>query len=192
MGNPDESITLDAATLKTLREYLAFIDTRAEALAQADAQPGQRASNLQDIRMATEAARALFAGSRNPVVLVVDDHPQIHQLARRILEPEGYVVLSAPDGPAALRMLVSTPATVVLVDIHMPGPSGLWLAQRIRETFPATAIVFGTSDDTLSPDETLRAGVGGYVLKPFRRELLLGAVEEGVRWARAQRDRSPD
>jgi DNA-binding NarL/FixJ family response regulator len=68
----------------------------------------------------------------------------------------------------------------------------LWLAQRIRETFPATAIVFGTSDDTLSPDETLRAGVGGYVLKPFRRELLLGAVEEGVRWARAQRDRSPD
>jgi CheY-like chemotaxis protein len=190
MNSKDKSVTLDADTLEALRGYLAFIDTRAEALALPDVEPAQRAASLHDIRMATAAARALFAGRRSPVVLVVDDHPPIHQLARRILEPEGYVVLSAPDGPAALVLLASTSVSVVLSDIHMPGPSGLWLAERIRDGYPATAIVFATSDNTLSPTDTVREGVTGYVLKPFRRELLLSAVQDGVRWAQSQRDRS--
>jgi len=50
MGSHDESVTLDAATLRALREYLAFIDARAEALARPDAQPTQRAAHLRAVR----------------------------------------------------------------------------------------------------------------------------------------------
>jgi FixJ family two-component response regulator len=49
--------------------------------------------------------------------------------------------------------------------------------------------VFATGDSTLPPTQTLRKGIVGYVLKPFRHDLLLQAVREGIRWASAQRRR---
>ena len=178
-------LTTDA--LDALRRYLAFIETRAESMNHRDAEPADRARGLDDLKGAVAAARALLSGTPAAIVLVVDDHVAIQQLARRILEPEGYMVVSAGDAPAALLALDSTAPHVVLCDVHMPGPTGLWLADRIRDSYPATAIVFATADPTLQPTQTLRKGIVGYVLKPFRHDLLLQAVREGIRWASAQR-----
>jgi CheY-like chemotaxis protein len=186
MGRDEESVTLDAQGLRALREYLGFIEARAEAMAQRDATVAERADNLRDIKNASAAARARLSGRRYPVVLVVDDEPAIHQLARRVLEPEGYDVLSESDGPAALLALGATRVHVALCDVHLPGPSGVWLAQRIRDAFPTTAIVFLTGDQSLRPTDTLGPGLVGYVVKPFRRETLIDAVREGVRFANAQ------
>jgi CheY-like chemotaxis protein len=183
----DESLILTADALETLRRYLAFIETRAESLGHRDAEPADRARDLDDVKGAVAAARALLSGTPAAVVLVVDDHVAIHQLARRILEPEGYQVVSAADAPAALLALSSTAADVVLCDVHMPGRDGLWLAERIRDAHPTTAVVFATADPTLQPTQTLRKGIVGYVLKPFRHDLLLQAVREGIRWASDQR-----
>jgi two-component system alkaline phosphatase synthesis response regulator PhoP len=164
-----------------------LIEARAESLGRKDAQPADRARDLDDLKGAVAAARALLSGTPAATVVVVDDHAAIHQLARRILEPEGYMVVSAADAPAALLALSSTAAHVVLCDVHMPGPTGLWLADRIRDGYPTTAIVFATADPTLQPTQTLRKGIVGYVLKPFRHDLLLQSVREGVHWASAQR-----
>lgn len=191
MATNDESLMLTADTLNALRRYLAFIDTRAESLARRDAEPADRARALDDLKGATSAARTLLAGKPAGIVLVVDDEPAIHQLARRILEPEGYMVVAVSDAPSALVTLGSLAADVVLVDVHMPGPTGLWLATRIRESYPTTAVVFATADETLAPTETFRKGIVGYVLKPFRHDLLLQCVVEGVRWASAQRGTDP-
>ena len=79
--------------------------------------------------------------------------------------------------------------TVILCDIHMPGRDGVWLADRVREISPRTAIVFATGDDEVPPFETLKTGVVAYVLKPFRREHVVSAVQQGVRWAAAQEGR---
>ena len=102
------------------------------------------------------------------------------------------MVVPAADAPAALLALRSTAAHVVLCDVHMPGPTGLWLAERIRDSYPTTAIVIATADATLQPAQTFRKGIVGYVLKPFRHDLLLQAVREGVRWASAQRRQRRD
>ena len=168
-----------ADALDALRRYLAFIETRAESLAHNDAEPADRARDLDDVKGAVAAARALLSGTPAAIVMVVDDHIAIHQLARRILEPEGYMVVPAADAPAALLALRSTAAHVVLCDVHMPGPTGLWLAERIRDSYPTTAIVIATADATLQPAQTFRKGIVGYVLKPFRHDLLLQAVREG-------------
>ena len=121
-----------ADALDARRRYLAFIETRAESLDHKDAEPADRARDLDDLKGAVAAARALLSGTPAAIVMVVDDQIAIHQLARRILEPEGYMVVPAADAPAALLALRSTAAHVVLYDVHMPGPTGLWLAERIR------------------------------------------------------------
>jgi CheY-like chemotaxis protein len=192
MGRDEQPVTLDAQALRALREYLGFIEARAEAMAQRDATLAERSDDLRDIKNATAAALGRLSGRRYPVVLVVDDEPAIHQLARRVLEPEGYDVLSESDGPAALLALGATRVHVALCDVHMPGPSGVWLAQRIRDAFPTTAIVFLTGDQSLRPTEKLGPAVVGYVLKPFRRETLVCAVREGVRFANARAREAPD
>jgi CheY-like chemotaxis protein len=178
--------------LESLRRYLTFIEVRAESLGCKDAAPADRARDLDDLKGAVAAARALLSGTPAGIVVVVDDHVAIHQLARRILEPDGYMVISAADAPAALLALRSTAADVVLCDVHMPGPTGIWLADRIRDSCPTTAIVFATADATLPPAQTFRKGIVGYVLKPFRHDLLLQAVREGIHWASAQRRQRRD
>ena len=159
-----------ADALDARRRYLAFIETRAESLGHKDAEPADRARDLDDLKGAVAAARALLSGTPAAIVMVVDDQIAIHQLARRILEPEGYMVVAAADAPAALLALRSTAAHVVLCDVHMPGPTGLWLAERIRDSYPTTAIVIATADATLQPAQTFRKGIVGYVLKPFRHD----------------------
>ena len=91
-----------ADALDARRRYLAFIETRAESLGHKDAEPADRARDLDDLKGAVAAARALLSGTAAAIVMVVDDHIAIHQLARRILEPEGYMVVLAADALAAL------------------------------------------------------------------------------------------
>ena len=99
-----------ADALDARRRYLAFIETRAESLGHKDAEPADRARDLDDLKGAVAAARALLSGTAAAIVMVVDDHIAIHQLARRILEPEGYMVVPAADALAALLGLRSTAA----------------------------------------------------------------------------------
>ena len=57
-------------------------------------------------------------------ILVVDDEPTILRVARTILEKAGFVVLSATDGPQAVRLLESQSVDALLTDLRMPGISG--------------------------------------------------------------------
>jgi CheY-like chemotaxis protein len=78
---------------------------------------------------------------------------------------------------------------VAICDVHLPGASGLWLAELIRREHPHTAIVLATGDATLPPRETLRASVVAYVVKPVVREELLAAVQTGIAWSAQQQAR---
>jgi CheY-like chemotaxis protein len=123
-----------------------------------------------------------------PTVLVVDDEANIRKLLRRILEPEGYVVADAHDAPSALAAMSAHSPHVVFLDLHMPGENGLWLADQIRERFPTAATVLATADPDISAADRLRRGIIGCLLKPFKREDVLRAAEDGVQWAAALRN----
>jgi CheY-like chemotaxis protein len=116
-------------------------------------------------------------------VLIVDDEAAILDLWSRFLVDAGYLVARAADAFDALRILTSSRPTVAICDVHMPGRSGIWLADAIREQSPGTAIILATGDAFVPPRETLRPAVVAYLLKPTCREELLDAVRTGVAWS---------
>jgi CheY-like chemotaxis protein len=124
-------------------------------------------------------------------VLIVDDEAGIRGLLERFLADTGHELRTAPDAESALQMMAHWVPDVVLCDIQMPGANGLWLAERIRESAPATAIVLATAEADVPPHESLRRGVVAYVLKPFQREQVRRAVDEGMQWSIAAAQKQP-
>jgi FixJ family two-component response regulator len=115
-------------------------------------------------------------------VLVVDDEPAIRKTVARILARH-VEVRAAHDTETALVMIRDAEPSVLICDVHMPGASGLSLAERVREIAPVTAIVFLTGDSELPPSATFARGVVAYILKPFHANDLLDAVCAGERWS---------
>jgi CheY-like chemotaxis protein len=115
-------------------------------------------------------------------VLIVDDEGGIRRLVAKWLSEDGYDVREAPDAEAALREMARDPADVVMCDVRMPGRDGLWLADQLRARFPPTAIVLATGLDSIPGTISLKSGVVEYVVKPFERELVLGAVSRAAAW----------
>jgi CheY-like chemotaxis protein len=73
-------------------------------------------------------------------VLIVDDEPVILELIREVLEDEGFTVLTASTGTAALYLVQRTPVALILTDLMMPNFSGLELARRLH-AHPETAAI---------------------------------------------------
>jgi DNA-binding NtrC family response regulator len=120
-------------------------------------------------------------------VLIVDDDPTVCDLLERLVAFAGYEAASAQDAHAALAAMAASPPAVVLCDVHLQnGPDGLWLADRIRQLYPTTAMILATGDATVPPTESLRKGVVAYLVKPFRHADVVLAVQEGVRWSQME------
>ena len=116
------------------------------------------------------------------LVLIVDDQPAIRELLTSWISREGYQTARAADAEAALDEMIRCPAEVVFCDVQMPGRGGFWLADRLRERFPGTAIILATGDGNIPPAVSMQTGVVEYLLKPFSREAVLKAVRLGLEW----------
>jgi len=122
-------------------------------------------------------------------VLVVDDENLIRDLMSRWLHSGGYTVESAGDADQALSLIETKPPAVALCDIRMPGHDGLWLADRIRQDHPDTAVIMATGvHDVDAAVESLRQGVVDYLTKPLDRERVHDAVIRGYEWHLAALD----
>jgi DNA-binding NtrC family response regulator len=115
-------------------------------------------------------------------VLIVDDESAIRVVLARWLGAAGYAIREAVDAESALDELDKAAADVVLCDIEMPGQGGLWLAGQLRERFPNTAIVLATAVNSIPPTTSLKSGIIEYLVKPFAKDLMLGAVARGMTW----------
>jgi DNA-binding NtrC family response regulator len=110
-------------------------------------------------------------------VLVVDDEAPIRRTLERILNEWGYLVKEAGSATEALEVMLAQPASIILIDLIMPGHDGFWLMERIREKWPTTPIVVITGADELDTIiKSRREGAIDYVLKPFERGLLRQAL----------------
>src|SRR5438552_13546430 len=74
------------------------------------------------------------ASLRQATVLVVDDIPANQKLLRETLEPEGYEVLLATDGPTALEVAQGARPDVILLDVLMPGLNGFETCRRLKQS----------------------------------------------------------
>ena len=101
-------------------------------------------------------------------VLVVDDEPVVRGFLAHCLEKWGYAVQQAGSADDALDLMVANPASVVLVDVKMPGHDGLWLAERLRATWPGTPVVMASGiDDLQTIRQSRELGAVDYVTKPI-------------------------
>jgi DNA-binding NarL/FixJ family response regulator len=108
-------------------------------------------------------------------VVVADDHPFYRQGLARLLTKSGVeVVGDAANGPAAIELVERTAPDVAVVDLNMPGMSGVEVTRRLNERTPATRVlVVSVSAQEDDVTEAILAGASGYVLKD-------GPVEEVV------------
>jgi two-component system sensor histidine kinase/response regulator len=125
-------------------------------------------------------------------ILLVEDNPVNRRLAQHVLEKEGYRVVAADNGAAALKTLERKHFDIVLMDVQMPKMDGLETTAAIRKrekvTGGYTPIVALTAHAMVGDRERcLKAGMDGYLIKPIQPAMLLEAIE---RLHLASRERS--
>ncbi len=117
----------------------------------------------------------------HPLVMVVDDEKTIRRLLCRLLELEGYRVISAADGDSALALLEAQKPDLVILDIKMPGKSGTEVLTEIKARFPDTAVIMATAvADTQTAIDCMRQGSDDYIIKPFKLREVVLTVEQAL------------
>ena len=115
-------------------------------------------------------------------ILVVDDDASVRALLRDVLECEGYDVEAAADGYAALRAVSAARPDAVVLDVMMPGLSGVEVVRRLRaDGHELPVCVLSARDEVADRVEGLRAGADDYLVKPFELEELVARLHALLR-----------
>ena len=117
--------------------------------------------------------------SRTSHILIVDDEPNVRLVFRTALESSGYRISSAEDGEKALLWLENAPIDLVLLDLQMPGMSGMNVLEAIREAGNDVPVVIVTAHGSI-PDAVLAMKLGAidFLSKPLSPDALRSVVAE--------------
>ncbi|HEY9289442.1 MAG TPA: response regulator transcription factor [Candidatus Dormibacteraeota bacterium] len=118
-------------------------------------------------------------------ILVVDDEPQILQLVRDYLEHGGFKVLTAIDGPAALRAAATQRPDLVILDLGLPGIDGLDVTRSLRRNGEVPIIMLTARTEESDKLVGLELGADDYVTKPFSPKELVARVRSVLRRSEA-------
>lgn len=129
--------------------------------------------------------------NNRPVILVVDDEPQILRVMRAGLPARGYDVRTASGGEEALEELRKEMPDLVILDLVMPGMSGLEVCQRVREFASVPIIVLSAKGSEGDKVAALDSGADDYVTKPFGMNELLARIRAVLRRSPASEADSP-
>jgi two-component system NtrC family response regulator/two-component system nitrogen regulation response regulator GlnG len=123
-------------------------------------------------------------------VLIVDDDHQLRMSFERLLAAEGYVVRTASSGEAGIAAVREEAPDVVIMDVRMPGISGLEAYAALREIEPRLPVIimtaYGTTDIAI---EATKMGAFDYILKPFDIPDILKLLDKAVAAGRSMRSR---
>jgi two-component system KDP operon response regulator KdpE len=123
-------------------------------------------------------------------ILVVDDDPQIRRVLKVTLSGQGFEVDDAKNGDVALEKVRDARFDLVLLDINMPGMSGLDVCREIRAGSEIAIIMLTVRDNEADTVEALDAGADDYVTKPFKPTELSARIRAALR--RAPGGQGPD
>ncbi|MEF3698764.1 sigma-54-dependent transcriptional regulator [Desulfolutivibrio sp.] len=123
-------------------------------------------------------------------ILIVDDDHQLRQSFERLLSAEGYTVRTASTGEAGVEMVRERLPDLVVMDVRMPGLSGLEAFAAMREIEPRLPVIIMTAHGTTETAiEATRMGAFDYVLKPFDIPDILKLIEKGLSAGRFMRSK---
>jgi DNA-binding response OmpR family regulator len=115
-------------------------------------------------------------------ILIVEDEERIAAFVERGLRAEGYSVLVAPDGPQGLALASGDDVDLVVLDLMLPGMSGIDVLTRLRTRRPDVPVIILTARDDVDDRVTgLNSGADDYVTKPFSFAELLARIQARLR-----------
>lgn len=119
--------------------------------------------------------------NRQPVILIVDDEPQLLRALKASLPAAGYEVVTAQDGEEALEKIKHEIPDLIILDLVMPGISGLDVCKQVRTFSAVPIIVLSAKGGDQSKVTILDAGADDYVTKPFSLDELLARIRVALR-----------
>jgi len=115
--------------------------------------------------------------TERPNLLLVDDDDALRQVLGRALEKRGYAVIAAPDVESAILLAQECSPEYAVIDLKMPGPSGLVLVQRLKELDMETRIVMLTGYASIATAvEAIKLGATHYLAKPADADEIIAAL----------------
>jgi DNA-binding response OmpR family regulator len=120
------------------------------------------------------------SSDKKPVVLVVDDDPDVRGILGMLLSREGYEVVTAIDGAAALGHVTDPRIALVVLDLQMPRLDGDNFRRVFRERGGHAPILLITGAE-VSPEELERFGADAYIAKPFDVDTVLDTAARLIR-----------
>ena len=127
--------------------------------------------------MSPKNKAATTASANKKTILLVDDDPSVREMVGRVLIGEGYLVLSAANGPEALRIAATSDIDLVLLDLNMPGQSGWDTFERLTSGNPLLAVMIITARSQ-QLFTAVNAGVGALLEKPLNFPKLLKTMRD--------------
>ena len=109
-------------------------------------------------------------------ILLADDDPQILRALRITLTARGYDVVTAPDGRAALNTAVDERPDLIVLDLGMPGLTGIEVIEGVRGWSQVPILVVSGRSESWDKVDALDAGADDYVTKPFQADELLARI----------------
>jgi signal transduction histidine kinase len=120
--------------------------------------------------------------SQSERVLIIDDERVLLEGCRQILEEKGYVTATAENGDLGLQLIQELNPDLVLIDLKMPGKSGMEVLQEIESTHPNLVKIVITGYSTVSlAVEAMKNGADDFIPKPFTEDELCMTVEKGLK-----------
>ncbi len=124
-----------------------------------------------------------------PKILVVDDEKRIREGCFAILSEQGFQVAVAEEGGAGLRLIDKEHFDVILLDLMMPGISGMDVLARVKEAHPDTAVIVITGYATIEHSiEAMKNGAFDFIPKPFTPDQLRLVVAKAIEYTRTLQD----
>jgi len=115
------------------------------------------------------------------LIAVVDDDESVRRATRRLLRTAGFEAETYASGTDFLEAVQHYTPSCVIVDLHMPGMSGLEVQSRLAVIGFEIPVLFITAyDDPGARDRALQAGAVSYLRKPFTEEALLQAIDSAI------------
>ena len=124
-------------------------------------------------------------------ILVADPDPEVLTLvAQQVLEPQGYQVTTAADGPAALQVALRLTPDIIITALELPGLSGRDLMTALRsQGFESVVIATGAKGAESSAMQAFRLGAKDYLTKPLREAELTASLDRALQELRLRRER---
>ncbi|HZU87421.1 MAG TPA: response regulator transcription factor [Anaerolineaceae bacterium] len=119
--------------------------------------------------------------NKDPLILLIDDEPQILRALKTILSANRFQVVAAATGEQGMALAVAQPPDVIILDLTLPDMDGIQVCEQIREWSRVPIIVLSVRDNEKDKVAALDKGADDYLTKPFGIEELLARIRVALR-----------